>query len=289
MPRRSSPPKLDFIGIGFTKAGSTWIYKLLEEHPDIHVSKTKETNFFVTQDLDSKPENIKYLEEFFRGGEDRIRGEFSPMYINRDKALENIKKFYPGIKLLVILRSPADKRISEVMYNHRFKTDMESEDFDRLIYEKFKDAQPRSMYYDRLERWMEYFPRKNIHVMILEEMTAAPYKEAAKLYEFLGADTSFRPQAADRKANVAHGFRYPGLQKKLRNAHQRVKRHPRLARTLKNISRPFKLKQKIMAWNRKEIPRPPISEETRRMLLDAHREEIKKLEELLGRDLSVWK
>jgi hypothetical protein len=289
MAQGSSKPKLDFIGIGFTKAGSTWVYKLLEEHPDIRVSRTKETNFFVTQNLDNKPENIKYLEEFFEGGEDKIRGEFSPMYINKDKALENIKRFYPDIKLLVILRNPADKRISEAMYNYRFKADMERADFDKILKDRFANTPPRSIYFEHLQKWMDHFPRENFHIMILEEMIADPFSKIADLYRFLGADESCRPESASKKANAAHGFRYPKLQKKLRNAHQKVKRYPRLAGILKRTSRSFKLKQRIMAWNRKEFQKPPISGETRTMLLNAHRQEIGKLEELLGRDLSVWK
>lgn len=287
--KNATKPKLDFVGIGFTKAGSTWVYKILEEHPGISMSKTKETNFFVNQDLANKPHNIKHLEQFFEGGEDKIRGEFSPMYINKDEALENIKKFYPDIKLLIILRNPADKRISEVMYNYRFKTDMERADFDQIVYERFKDAQPRSIYYDRLQKWMDHFPRENIYVMVLEEMISRPYEEASKLYEFLGADNSFRPRSASRKANAAHAFRYPKLQKKLRNAHQKAKKHPRLAKTLKKISRPFKLKQKILEWNRKEFQKPLISPKTRQMLFNTYKDEIQRLEKLLNKDLSVWR
>ncbi len=282
-------PRLDFVGIGFTKAGSTWIYKLLEEHPEICMSKTKETNFFINQNLESNPRNIKGLERFFQPGRDKIRGEFSPMYISKDEALENIKKFYPDIKLLIIMRNPVDKRISEVMSNYRFKIDMERADFDKIVYERFKDAQPRSIYYDRLRKWMDNFPRENIYVMILEEMISHPYKEASKLYEFLGTDDSFRPESATRKANAAHGFHYPKLQKRLRNAHQRVKKHPSLLKILNKISRPFKLKQKILEWNRKEFQKPLVSEQTRQMLFDAYKEEIQELEQLLNKDLSIWK
>jgi hypothetical protein len=286
---KTAVPKLDFIGIGFTKAGSTWVYKLLEEHPDLQVSKTKETNFFVDQDLKNHPDRLRYLEEFFEGDRGRARGEFSPMYVNKDKALENIKMFYPDIKLLVILRNPADKRISEVMYNHRLKTDMEKLDIDRMIRERFEGAPPRFIYLDRLRKWMDNFPPKNFYIMVLEEMASAPQKGAAELYRFLGVNDSYQPQAAKKKVNAAHAFRYPGLQNFLRNQHKRVKKYPRLAKNLKKVSRPLKLKQRILEWNRKEFQKPDISEQTRQMLFNAHRQEIEQLEELLNRDLSVWK
>jgi hypothetical protein len=279
---------LDFIGIGFTKSGSTWIYKILEEHPQIEVSKTKETNFFVTQDLENHPENLRYLKDFFGENDGKIRGEFSPMYINRDKALENIKRFYPKVKLLVILRNPVDKCISEVMYNYRFKDGMERADFDQILGERVKNAPPRSMYIEHLQKWMNNFPPENFHIMILEEMIADPDKKIAELYRFLGVDDFFRPEWAKKKANTAHAFRYPGLQKRLRNAHQRVKKHPRLAKALKKISRPFKLKQKILDWNRQEFQKPLISPKTRQALFNTYKDEIQKMEKLLNKDLSVW-
>ena len=285
----TTKPRLDFAGIGFTKCGSTWIYKLLEEHPEVQTSKTKETDFFVNQDLENKPQNIKYLEEFFEGEEGKVRGEFSPMYINRDETLKNIKRFYPNVKLLVILRNPVDKRISEVMYNYRFKDDMERVDLNEVIQERFKNASPRSIYLDRLQKWMDHFPPQNFHIMVLEEMIADPYRGAADLYRFLGADDSYKPQAAEKKVNVAHAFRYPKLQKKLRNAHQQVKKHPRLAKILKKASRPLKLKQRILEWNRKEYGKPVISDQTRKLLFDIYKEEIGELEKLLNKDLSVWR
>ncbi len=38
--------KIDFIGIGATKSGTTWIAQCLKEHPQICGSSIKEINFF---------------------------------------------------------------------------------------------------------------------------------------------------------------------------------------------------------------------------------------------------
>ncbi|HMB65691.1 MAG TPA: sulfotransferase [Patescibacteria group bacterium] len=290
MQEDTKKPQLDFVGIGFTKCGSTWIYKLLEEHPEICMSKTKETNFFANYDLVAEPRKLKYFEEFFpRDCGDRIKGEFSPMYIARDIALKNLVEHYPKVKFLVILRNPVEKRISEVMYNYRLKSDVEKLDLDRVIQERFRDKPEQKTYSPRLAEWLQAFPSENFHIMILEEFARDPYNKISELYDFLGVDNSFRPQVAEQKANTAHGFRHPKLQKRLRNAHKRVKRHPRLAKALKSVSRPLKLKQRIMAWNKKQFRRPQVSTETKRILLDLHRKDIEELEKLLNKDLSIWK
>lgn len=40
--------KIDFIGIGSGKSGSTWLWTNLIKHPEISSSNPKEINFFST-------------------------------------------------------------------------------------------------------------------------------------------------------------------------------------------------------------------------------------------------
>jgi hypothetical protein len=57
-PTRPSEPGLettidfniDFIGIGTSKAGTTWISEMLDAHPGICMSEPKEVNYFNEQD-----------------------------------------------------------------------------------------------------------------------------------------------------------------------------------------------------------------------------------------------
>ncbi len=37
--------KIDFIGVGAPKCGTTWVAQCLSEHPQICLSKPKEINF----------------------------------------------------------------------------------------------------------------------------------------------------------------------------------------------------------------------------------------------------
>ena len=289
MTNQTDKPKLDFLGIGFTKCGSTWVYKCLEEHPEISVSRTKETSFFVNQDLLARPRDLKYLEKFFEDDGGRIRGEFSPMYATKEIALKNIKEFYPEVKLLFILRDPVAKRVSEMIYNHRFDGDMGRVDFDGMIYEKFKDAREQSVYYKHLKKWFDNFPHQNIHIMFLEEVKKCPERETERLYDFLGVDTNFKPQVLQKKANPAHAFRFPGLQRVLRDSHRRIKKYPRLLVSLKKFSKPFNLKQRILNWNKKDFQKPKISGRTEKLLFELHKKEIDQLEKLLKKDLSFWK
>lgn len=45
--------KCDFIGIGVQKSATTWVYRVLEDHPNVQVSFPKELDFFSrTQNFD---------------------------------------------------------------------------------------------------------------------------------------------------------------------------------------------------------------------------------------------
>ena len=38
--------KINFIGIGVQKAGTSWLAKCLNEHPEIHIHPKKEAHYF---------------------------------------------------------------------------------------------------------------------------------------------------------------------------------------------------------------------------------------------------
>ena len=39
-------PKVNFIGIGVQKAGTTWLSSILKEHPEIYIHPRKELHYF---------------------------------------------------------------------------------------------------------------------------------------------------------------------------------------------------------------------------------------------------
>ena len=116
--------KIDFIGIGAPKCGSTWVSKCLEEHPEIlfSASKTrKELRFFNHANflpdvyesyihIDKYEEKgLKwYYEQFPNNESGIIKGEFSTLYLFDEQAPNRIMKHFPDVKILVTLRQPVD-------------------------------------------------------------------------------------------------------------------------------------------------------------------------------------
>lgn len=126
--------QIDFIGIGAPRSASTWLSQCLYEHPQIsfptkHSQKKlhpldKEQNFF-SQSLFRRNYSQKnryakginwYLDNFDWSNTRQTRGEFSVSYLADSKAPIRIKKHFPNIKIIAILRNPVDMIYSA--YHH---------------------------------------------------------------------------------------------------------------------------------------------------------------------------
>lgn len=91
--------KPDFIGIGVMKAASTWIFRSLQEHPEICSCTKKEIRFFNTPYNYQK--GINYYLSFFENCPDKkIKGEFTPFYILYPQVPLLIYKHFPDVKIM---------------------------------------------------------------------------------------------------------------------------------------------------------------------------------------------
>ena len=112
--------KLDFVGIGFPRSGTTWLSYCLSLNEEIDLSKYKEMHFFMTPEAwifkdrseyeefrELKPTRYDdYVSRFANDG--RPRGEFSTYYVYDRFALLQMKEKFPDIKVLLCLRNPID-------------------------------------------------------------------------------------------------------------------------------------------------------------------------------------
>src|SRR5512144_852419 len=76
-----------FIGIGAQRAGTTWAYNCLAEHPDVFMTRKKELHFFYV----NYDRGLEWYKAQFRdAGTRTARGEITPDYMYHEKALRNI-------------------------------------------------------------------------------------------------------------------------------------------------------------------------------------------------------
>jgi hypothetical protein len=210
-----------FIGIGAQRAGTTWAYNCLAQHPEVFMSEKKELHFFYAhyeRGIDW------YAAQFAAAGAARARGEISPDYMYSREALANIARDLPAVRLFVILRNPVDRAISAYALRQERNEGVSFGEACR----RFPGLVKRGLYCQHLDVIHEYFPRERVKVLLYDDLVARPGAFLDELFEFIGVRTGVRPAAMGTRYNRVI---YPGLQKTLLGARlgwiiEAVKRTP---------------------------------------------------------------
>ncbi|MBY0278226.1 sulfotransferase [Candidatus Binatia bacterium] len=288
----------DFVIVGAARCGTTSLYAYLREHPEVFMSPEKETDYFSLGDLppEDVPRNasayrartLADYERLFAGaGSARAVGEASPTYLFYPRSAERMQRLLPEAKVVCILRDPVERAYSHFALARKMGFEAE-EDFEAAVaLERERWAGDRSMrftytraslYHDGLRAFLARYPRERTLVLPFEELAADPASTMRTVYAFVGVDPSFTPHVSvvhnrsmlPKSGLVREAFGRPF---RLRRFLQR-NLPPRLVTRLGNL---------IMR-------RPPrIPPDTRARMLPLFVDDVRRLEELLGRDLSAWR
>ena len=200
---------------GAQRCGTTYLHHLLDEHPEIAMARPAqpEPKFFLNPNLISKGLDW-YEATYFSSAEAvPVHGEKSTSYIESTDAAARAAGMLPDADVLVMLRDPVARAIS----NWRFSTDsgFEQRSLDLALKESFdrpRDWDPtstsvspfayleRGRYADYLEPWLQRFRR--VHVYCLEELAGNAYA-VGHMYQAIGVDTAFRPPSLGTVVNAA--------------------------------------------------------------------------------------
>jgi len=219
--------------VGAQRSGTTYLYKMLDAHPEIFMAKPvrPEPKFFLNEDLYSQGRNL-YEQRYFSTclKEHKYIGEKSTSYIESMQAAERISQYYPNARILIILRNPALRAWS----NYCFSVDngIEQLDFasallaekDRLSNSKYKTSvNPyaycnRGYYFNYIDAYASFFKKSQVRVIIFEEMVGR-LKEVQDLYLWLGVKNNFNPMglgdvynSSVSQGNMPKSFYYSMMQ-----------------------------------------------------------------------------
>jgi len=282
----------NFMIIGVAKAGTTSIFRYLDQHPQLFMTTLKGTNYFGYEDAkdwkwadEGAPPllrhfPVKTFEEYeaaFAGARDEIAiGEASPQYFRCPGAARRIYEALPDVKLVASLRNPADRAFSGFLMRTRRGEPV------RSSHEELTPASSHvkeGFYYKRMKRFFDLFPRDQIKVYLFEEFKKDPSQIVVDLFDFLGVDPSYVPDTSTRH-NPA------GVPKNRRL--NRVFFDPTVIRMAKSYL-PERLQGVAKRLRQQNMKTPPkFPPDLRARLLDHFRQDILQLETLLDRDLSIW-
>jgi hypothetical protein len=191
----------DFIIAGAPRSGTTWLYAVLDRHPDIEMAKplTPEPKFFLIDDLYGRGLEY-YSNTWFKAVPlDKLTGEKSTNYLESSEAARRIRRCIPAVKLIFVLRNPIERAFSNYLWSRQNgleKDDFEAalareKDRDRDLPQMLRYARPhslfaRGLYADLLSPYLECFAREQILVLRYEDILTSPGGVAESLQRFLG-------------------------------------------------------------------------------------------------------
>lgn len=296
MSKKLTPKDISFLIVGAQKSGTTWLANMLKQHPQIFIPAQKEVfyfnrNFQITPDLLNyqfdKPVSW-YLSYFEDAKSEQILGEASVGYLDDEIAAKKIFEFNPDIKIIIILRNPVNRSISNYFYYIQDGI-IDRVPFKEAILEQ-KPIITRSLYYRQVKRYLDIFPKNQVKIMFYDDLIENNKNFLLEIEMFLNVPC-YIPENIDEKSNVTGEPRFYFL-KRLHNQSRIFIRKYRL-HFLNDLVR--KLGLSTLADNLRALlvkpleVKPIIQEEVYTYLMDLFIEDICKLEELLNCDLSSWK
>ncbi len=191
-------PRVDFLGIGAQKAGTTWLHRMLGAHPEIFMAQAEDKDLrFFNAAYDRG--YVWYERHFEAGARARRRGEFSTSYFYSGDAPERVRRYNPEIRLVLSLRDPVKRLISH--HKHEIRVGRVSDLSLEHGIENNPSYVEQSLYHAQLCRWLAHFPASSLHVVIFEELFRDPARALRELYEFVGVSPDFTPPALHEKVN----------------------------------------------------------------------------------------
>ncbi|MES9886993.1 MAG: sulfotransferase domain-containing protein [Candidatus Sedimenticola sp. 6PFRAG1] len=277
--------KPNLIGIGVQKCASTWVYRIIEDHPQVGVSDPKELDFFTCR----YHYGFQWYLKHFQGFSDKqVRAEISPSYFTDPLAPARVAEFNPEVKIIVTLRDPVKRAFSnhlhEIRLGHFCGTD--------LTFEYGMKNNPmyleQSRYAKYLEHWLEYFSEDRVLVLLQEEIQHDPITQSKRLYGFLGIDTTHQSSFLCRRANESYGEKVVGVEKSLKSL-ARIGRKLGMTAVVDHL-RKNGLVHNIRASNRVHLSSdiPPMLPGTESLLISELANDIERLSKLLKRDNLPW-
>lgn len=180
----------DFIIIGAMKSGTTTLYRYLDLHPDIDMSRDKETDYFVAEK--QLANGLAWYSAQFSAqaaAKGALRGEASPNYTKRRDFAgvpARVAQTCPQARLIYILRDPVSR--AESQFRHGVvmgEIDVTAEGFvDGHEYAHIMDA---SRYAHQLDAWLEHFDRDAILILDFDDLIQDPQAVMDQIYDHIGA------------------------------------------------------------------------------------------------------
>jgi hypothetical protein len=211
--------RVNLFVIGVNKAGTSWLYYFLGQHPDVFMSEVKELYFFgdkknypvaETQD----PSTLDDYHNYFPFDEDyRYFGEATAKYYQSETVADEIQRYSPEAKLLAIVRDPIQRLLSQYRYRKQLGIFDEEITLDEALDGRDPPLFEDSHYERTLPAFAERFGPEQFKIVSLEAARDEPERVWEDLLAFLDLpsapcpDPDSKPENPTGSAAFRHVYR----------------------------------------------------------------------------------
>lgn len=203
-------PVANFVVAGASRSGTTSLYHYLGSHPDIFLPDTKEQWYFNCDDVYRKGLSA-YRRRFSGWNGQAMIGDITPSYFVKgwlyeksrrkgkyyspsDSAAKRIARTIPDAKIVLTLRHPVARLVSQYVKNFHKRNKVVSDDINKHVHSLIESDTVVSnyVYANRysvhLEEIMSQFPSENVIVIVFEEWTDDVGTACRDIFRFMGID-----------------------------------------------------------------------------------------------------
>ena len=293
--------KPNFLLVGAAKSGTTALANFLKQHPDIYISEVKEPRYFASDAIGKMNINdplydyihqssVLTMDDYYNLFKDteqyKCRGEASIHYLyHYESAIPKIKNELGDIKIIIILRNPVIRALSNYYYLYKaekcsFKKALQKEE-ERIEkgYNSFWFYKKLGFYYEQIKAYKDNFSK--VDVLIYKDLKDNPNKLCKEIFGFLGVDINYSVKT-NEQYNVTKipKSKFSGFLLSFEKKAAGLKKIPMLLAG-----------EKLREYKKTWIARPDynIDKDLYNTLLGEYWEDIIKIENILDVDLTHWK
>ena len=275
--------------VGAPRAGTTSLYEYLKNIQGIYMSPIKEPHYF---DINDIPENSlhnpirnqkKYLDLFMKAKDEKFLAEATPSYLADSQAPKLIHEVSPNALIIISIRDPVERAFShyltKIRAGHPLKEihdDLQNEIQHWDDIDKTKTILHYGLYSEHIQKYLKFFPKNQMKILIFEEFVQNRINTVEEILLFLGLNNS--ESNFEDKAHYA----FASARGPISNYFLTNKTVSKVAKRVIPSSIRVSIREKLLV---EQKSKPQISNEDREALMKFYNEEVKKLQQMLGRKL----
>jgi len=303
----------DFFIAGHQKCGTTALYLMLSEHPQIFMPEFKEPRYFAPElrrplvhETPDRPQKLgRYLALFADAEPGQRAGEASPQYLRSPTAAARIAELNSDARMIVLLREPAAFVRSFHMQMVASHEEKEKDLRKAVELEPTRRANagggfvaPQLLYSEhvryaeQLRRLHASFPREQVLVLVYEDFRRDNEATVREVQRFLDVDDTVALRKVETEPlSTVRSMRMHELLRSVRRADFNPAQASGFSRALNKLV-PKKVRRGTLSAAFRRVayapPQPP-DEQFMRELRTRYRDEVVAVGEYLDRDFTgLW-